>query len=77
MIHITRIDSKGIRMSFRLQKCGWLVSKIGKMIRTEGAELSEGNKADVHSYKYRGVPQQMETMTRWLGQTTYIEPGKP
>lgn len=57
LIHITRIYSKGIRMSFGQEKCCWMIPKRGKMIRTEGAELSEGNKADVHSYKYLGVPQ--------------------
>ncbi len=35
-----------------------MVSKRGKMIRTEGVELPESSIADVQdSYKYPGIPQ--------------------
>ena len=35
-----------------------MVSKRGKVIRTEGVELPEGSIADVQdSYKYLGIPQ--------------------
>ncbi len=58
LIHTTRIYSNDIGMSFGLDKCGRMVSKRGKMIRTEGVELPEGHIADVQdSYKYLGVPQ--------------------
>ena len=40
-------------MSYRLDKCGRMVSKRGKVIRTEGIRLPEGIIADVEdSYKY-------------------------
>ena len=58
LIHLTRIYSNGIRMSFRLSKCGQMVSWRGRTIRTEGVELPEGNIVDVQdSYKYLEIPQ--------------------
>lgn len=40
-------------MSFRLDKCRWIVSKRGEMITTKGVELPESNIANVQdSYKY-------------------------
>ena len=48
LIHTTRIYSDDIGMSFGLDKCGRMVSKRGKMIRTEGIDLPEGNKGDIH-----------------------------
>ena len=41
LIQLTRIYSNDIRMSFRLDKCVWMVPRRGTMIRTEGAELLE------------------------------------
>ena len=58
LIHLARIYSNDIRMSFGQDKCGWVVSGRGKMITTEGTELLEGNIADVQdSYKYLAIPQ--------------------
>ena len=58
LIHTTRIYSDDIGMSFGLDKCGRMVSKRGKMIRTEGIDLPEGNIGDIQdSYKYLGIPQ--------------------
>ncbi|CAK6965214.1 hypothetical protein%2C partial [Scomber scombrus] len=58
LIHLTRIYSNSIRMSFRLDKCGRMVSKRGKMIRTERVELPEGSIEDLQdSYKYLGILQ--------------------
>lgn len=37
LIHTTRIDSNDILMSFGMDKCGQMVSKSGKMTRTEGS----------------------------------------
>ena len=34
LIHLTRIYSNDIRMSFIVDKCGWMVSQRGRMIRT-------------------------------------------
>ena len=57
-IPLTGIDSNDIRMSFRLDKCGQMVSWRGRMTRTEGVELPEGNIVDVQdSYRYLGVPK--------------------
>ncbi len=56
LIHITRIYSNDLTTSFGLERCGQMVSKRGKMIRTEGAEL--GSIADVQdSCRYLWAPQ--------------------
>ena len=47
LIHLPRIYSNDIRMSFGLDKCGRMVTRGRMMIRTEGAELLEGNIVDV------------------------------
>lgn len=58
LILLTRIYSDDIGTSFGLNRCGQMVSKRGKMIRTEGVELPESSIADVQdSYKYLGVLQ--------------------
>ncbi|TWW65015.1 hypothetical protein D4764_22G0006620 [Takifugu flavidus] len=58
LIHLTRIYSKGIGMSFGLDKCGPMVSRRGKVIATDGVDLPEGNITDLQdSYKYLGIPQ--------------------
>ncbi len=58
LIHITRIYGNDIGMSCGLERCGQMVSKRGKMVRTEGAELPDGSTGDVQdSYKYLGIPQ--------------------
>lgn len=36
LIHISRTYSNDVRMSFRLDKCGWKVSARGKMTGMEG-----------------------------------------
>ena len=40
---IQRIYKTDVNMSFRLDKCSWMISKIGKMITTEGVELPNRN----------------------------------
>lgn len=47
LIHLTRIYSEDIRMSFRLNKCGQMVAKWGKVIQTKGLELPEGRIGDI------------------------------
>lgn len=55
LIRLTRIYSNNFRMSFVPDKCGQMVSRTGKMIRTEGFELPEGNITDVQNiYKCLG-----------------------
>ena len=57
-IHLTRIYNSNIRMLFELDKCGWMISRRGRMIRTEGVELLEGNIVDAQdSDRYLGIPQ--------------------
>lgn len=46
------------RKSFGLDKCGWMLSKRGKMSQTEGVELPEVNEADVDNYKDLWVLQE-------------------
>ena len=58
LIHITRLYSNDSGRSFRLDKCGRMVSKRGKTVTNKGVELPGGNIADVQdSYKYLGIPQ--------------------
>jgi hypothetical protein len=58
LIHLTRIFSKDIGMSFGLEKCGRLIVKNGKEIKTEGIELPDGHIEDVEEkYKYLGILQ--------------------
>ena len=45
-------------MSFGLEKCGWMVVKRGKVVKTDGVELPAGHITDIQtSYKYVGIPQ--------------------
>lgn len=58
LIHTTGIYSNIIGMSFGLKKYSWMVTKTGKVVRTEGIVLPESNIADIKdSYKYLGIPQ--------------------
>lgn len=58
LIHLPRIYSNDIGMSFGLDKCGQILSRWGKMMSFEGVELPEGNIRDVQdSYKYFWIPQ--------------------
>ena len=58
LIHLTRIYSNDIRMSFGLNKFGRMVSQRGRMIRTEGFEQPEDNIVEIQdSYRYLGIPQ--------------------
>ncbi|XP_039454945.1 uncharacterized protein LOC120433173 [Oreochromis aureus] len=42
----------------RTEKCSRMATKRGKVVRTEGIKLPEGNIADTEdSYKYLGIPQ--------------------
>lgn len=46
------------RVSFGLDKCGWMVCRRVKKITAEGFELPEGSTADFQdSYKYLWIPQ--------------------
>ena len=58
LIHLTGIYSEDIRMSFGLKKCGRMIARRRKMIKTDGLELPAGHIADIQtSYKYLGIPQ--------------------
>lgn len=55
-------------MSVDLGKCGRMVTKRGKVVRTKGIALPEGDIAEIEdSYKYLGIPQQMGTTKTPLG----------
>lgn len=47
LIHLTRIYNEHITLSFILNKCGHVVTKRGKVMRTEGVDLPEGSIADM------------------------------
>ena len=58
LIHLTRIFSQDIGMSFGLDKCGRLIVKRGKITKTDGIDLPEGHIDDVEEkYKYLGILQ--------------------
>ena len=58
LIHLTRIYSEDIGMSFGLEKCGQMIARRGKMIKTDRLELPAGRIADIqNSYKYHCIPQ--------------------
>ena len=44
-------------MSFSLEKCGRMIARKGKVIKTNGLELPAGHIAEIQtSYKYLGIP---------------------
>ena len=58
LIHLTRVFSSDIGMTFGLEKCGRLIVNRGKTARTQGIDLPQGHIADVaESYKYLGILQ--------------------
>ena len=58
LIHLSRIYSTDIGMSFGLEKCGRLIVKRGKVTTTAGIDLPEGHIDDVaEKYKYLGILQ--------------------
>ena len=40
LIHLTRIYNEDIGMLFGLEECGWMVARRGKVIKTDGLEVS-------------------------------------
>ncbi|XP_051929435.1 uncharacterized protein LOC127605701 [Hippocampus zosterae] len=64
-------------MSFGLEKCSRMVTKRGKVVRTEGVSLPEGTIADIEdSYKYLGIPQangNLELATRKAATAKYLQ----
>ena len=66
-IQTMRIFSEDVGTVFGLDKCAVLVLKRGKMVRTEGIELPDGNcmrEVNVDVYKYLGVLQLDSIMNR-------------
>ena len=58
LIHLTRVFSSDIGMTFGLAKCGRLIVNRGKVKSTCGISLPEGQIDDVdESYKYLGILQ--------------------
>ncbi|XP_051931065.1 uncharacterized protein LOC127607055 [Hippocampus zosterae] len=71
------IYSSDIGMSFGLEKCSRMVTKRGRVVRTEGVSLPEGTIADIEdSYKYLGIPQangNLELATRKAATAKYLQ----
>ena len=58
LLHLTRVFSSDIGMTFSLAKCGRLIVNRGKVKSTCGISLPEGQIDDVdESYKYLGILQ--------------------
>ena len=58
LIHLTRVFSNDIGMSFGLDKCGRLIAQRGMVKKTSGIKLPEGHIEDISSsYKYLGILQ--------------------
>ena len=56
LIHLTRVFSSDIGMTFGLAKCGRLIVNRGKVKSTCGISLPEGQIDDIgESYKYLGI----------------------
>lgn len=56
-IHGSTPPGSTARNAIGLEKCSRIVTKKGKVVRTEGTELPEGNIADIEDiYKYLGIP---------------------
>ena len=66
LIHLTRIYSDAIGMSFELKKCGRMIARRGKVIKVaDGLELPADHIADIQtSYKYLGIPQSHDEEAR-------------
>ena len=67
LIQTMRIFSDDFSMVFGLEKCAVLVLKRGKIVRTEGIELSDGKcmrEVNLDRYKYLGVLQIDSIMNR-------------
>lgn len=54
-IHLTRIYNDKTRMSFRPEKCGWMVINRGKIVMTIWAELPLGHISDLQA-SYFSIP---------------------
>ena len=58
LIHLTRVFSCDIGMTFGLAKCGRLIVTRGKMKHTDGVKMPQGQIDDIaESYKYLGILQ--------------------
>ena len=58
LIHLTRVFSGDIGMSFGLEKCGRLIVNRGKAVNTNGVQLPAGRIKDIENgYKYLGILQ--------------------
>ena len=58
LIHLTRVFSNDIGMTFGIEKCGRLILNRGRMVKTNGLQLPTGTIKDVEEgYKYLGIMQ--------------------
>lgn len=74
LIHTIKIYSQDIGMSFRQDKCGRMVIRRGRVVRTEEIVLPEGKITDVkHSYKYLEIPK----LDKWRNAAIVIDVAIP
>ena len=58
LIHLTRVFSGDIGMTFGIEKCGRLILNRGHIVKTDGIELPNGTIKDLDAgYKYLGIVQ--------------------
>lgn len=58
LIHLTRVFSNDIGMTFGLEKCGRLIISRGKVQQTSGVSMPQGRIDDIaETYKYLGIMQ--------------------
>ena len=63
LVQIVRVVSTDIRMEFGIEKCALINIQRGKVTRTEGIQLPDGNSIkdiDETGYKYLGVIEREE-----------------
>lgn len=62
MFNLTRVFSNHIKISFGLERCGHLIVQRGKVMTTQGLELSSEHIENFNnSYKYPGILQSYGT----------------
>ena len=58
LVNTVRIFSEDIKMEFRLPKCGMLIMKRGKLVKSEGISMPDGKmmrNIEEGGYKYLGI----------------------
>ena len=78
LIHLTRVFSSDIDMTFGLAKCGHLIVNRGKAKSTSGISLPEGWKDDINeNYKYLGILQSFNNNDKEVCLQRHLRVQKP